>query len=241
LEEAGVVTRDDFWQLIGKSGPSRGEDASEQTTALRQLLEDLPTDEIIAFERHLVEVMRECYRADLWDIVSVVQGGCSDDGFAYFRYWLILQGKDTFHRVLANPESIADFEHNPSGLSNQEFGSVALCAYRKKTGGRDMPYDGPRGPGQLKGRLLSNEERRRRYPALWDRFADGDPQVRQTESVSDYFRRLFADHPHFLSSRDSDEALQCFLRDHPGEQVTERIKAAMLNVKSSLRRERAEQ
>jgi len=32
--------------------------------------------------------------------------GCSDDGFEYFRCWLISQGKDVFENALRNPDSL---------------------------------------------------------------------------------------------------------------------------------------
>ncbi len=39
---------------------------------------------------------------------SVVNGGCSDDGFEYFRGWLIGQGGAYFEAALKDPERAAD-------------------------------------------------------------------------------------------------------------------------------------
>jgi hypothetical protein len=37
------------------------------------------------------------------------------------------------------------------------------------------------------------------------------------ETVSGYFRKIFAENPGLLDSRSNDELLQCWLKDHPGE------------------------
>jgi hypothetical protein len=36
----------------------------------------------------------------------IIDGGCSDDGFEYFRCWLISRGKETFIKLKANPDSL---------------------------------------------------------------------------------------------------------------------------------------
>jgi hypothetical protein len=44
----------------------------------------------------------------LWGAAYLINGGCSDDGFDYFRRWLILQGHKVFQAAIANPDSLAD-------------------------------------------------------------------------------------------------------------------------------------
>jgi hypothetical protein len=168
------MTRDSFWNLIARSGPRGRDDKHEQSKELQRLLEDLPAKEIIAFHNHLLKVMREAYRADLWDVIYIVDGGCSDDGFDYFRSWLVLQGKETFYCVLANPRLIANYARRGFALTDQSLGSAVLRAYEAKAGSIGIPYDGPRGPGKLKGKLLDDEGRRKKYPVLWKRFIEDD-------------------------------------------------------------------
>jgi hypothetical protein len=38
------------------------------------------------------------YRTVLWAAACLINGGYSDDGFEYFRGWLIVQGRDVFER-----------------------------------------------------------------------------------------------------------------------------------------------
>jgi hypothetical protein len=168
------MTRDGFWSLIARSGPRRREDRQEQAKELQALLEALSAKEIIAFHNHLMKVMREAYRADLWDVIYIVNGGCSDDGFDYFRCWLVLQGKETFYRVLAKPRLIANYARRGFGLTDQSLASAVQRAYETKSGSINIPYAGPLGPGKLKGKLLDDEGRRKKYPVLWKRFIEDD-------------------------------------------------------------------
>jgi hypothetical protein len=44
---------------------------------------------------------------DQWGAAYLANGGCSDDGFDYFRGWLIGQGRKVYETVLADPDSLA--------------------------------------------------------------------------------------------------------------------------------------
>lgn len=52
--------------------------------------------------------MADSYRNPLWAAAYVINGGCSDDGFDYFRGWLIVQGHGVYERVVADPDTLAD-------------------------------------------------------------------------------------------------------------------------------------
>jgi hypothetical protein len=52
--------------------------------------------------------MAESYRWDLWGAAYLINGGCSDDGFDYFRGWLLSQGRAIWQATLADPDSLAD-------------------------------------------------------------------------------------------------------------------------------------
>jgi hypothetical protein len=56
------------------------------------------------------------------------------------------------------------------------------------------------------------------------------------ETVSGYFRRVFAEQPGLLGSRSNDEILKRWLDDHPGHSdVPNNVKANLQNIKSVLR------
>jgi hypothetical protein len=59
------------------------------------------------------------------------------------------------------------------------------------------------------------------------------------ESVSGYFRKIFAENPKLLRSRSNKKLYQRWLADHPGEtQVPDRVKTGLANLKSLLRRKK---
>src|SRR6187200_1745375 len=57
------------------------------------------------------------------------------------------------------------------------------------------------------------------------------------ETVSGYFRRVFAEEPKLLDTRSNDELLARWLKDHPGQtEVPERVRQNLSNIKSVLRK-----
>src|SRR5436190_3637498 len=57
------------------------------------------------------------------------------------------------------------------------------------------------------------------------------------ETVTAYFRRVFAENPKLLDTRSNDELFARWLADHPGEtEVPERVRQNLSNVKSVLRK-----
>src|SRR6185436_3466902 len=97
------MTTDQFWKLIDTAA-EEGSDSSERADILGESLTDLPAGEISGFQQQLWQRLAESYRWDLWAVAYIVNGGCSDDGFDYFRGWLIAQGRAYFEATLREPE-----------------------------------------------------------------------------------------------------------------------------------------
>jgi hypothetical protein len=139
----------EFWQLIGASktaitSTDFEEAQDEQYNALYALLRQKTVEEIIAFEVHFTNFYRESYRTDIWDAASLINGGCSDDGFDYFRAWLIGAGQETYESVCQDPDnlilSVPDDAELLAPEAEEEFYlefeqllSVASAAYSAKT------------------------------------------------------------------------------------------------------------
>lgn len=68
----------------------------------------------------------------------ILNGGCSDDGFDYFRAGLISGGRKKFEEALSNPETIADWL--PSDFEGEDFMYLANDACTSLTG-NEFPYD----------------------------------------------------------------------------------------------------
>lgn len=147
------MTTEQFWEIIASSrskGNSKQPEASRkrQIEYLLRLLSALPPDEIAAFERRYGELHSAAYHWDLWAAAYLHDGGCSDDGFHYFRDWLIAQGKAAYEAALQNADSLADVFPDPEEdtVEFEEFGYVVDTVYRQKTN-HDLPnYERNRSP-----------------------------------------------------------------------------------------------
>ena len=96
-----------FWTIIDRTAIYEA-DPARQIDALRAELEHLSADEVVAF-RNLFEVqLKRAYTWDHWAVTYVVHGGASDDGFEYFRRWMVSKGHAVFEHLLVHPDDLAD-------------------------------------------------------------------------------------------------------------------------------------
>jgi len=158
-----------FWALIDEARKD-ADSVFDVPPALTGLLLDLEPDEIISAAQHTQDLLAESYRRDLWAVAYIVNGGSSDDGFAYFRGWLIAQGSERFKAALENPDSIGDYAE-PDENECEDIVYVAYEAYESKTG-EEFPYesvDSPP-PPQPAGEPWDEDELELLYPELYERF-----------------------------------------------------------------------
>lgn len=99
------MTRDEFWTHIEAT---RDADADEHAERLTERLAKLSVDDILDFEHWWETALNTAYRWDIWGAAYLINGGCSDDGFEYFRPWLVLQGRKVYESAVENPDSLAD-------------------------------------------------------------------------------------------------------------------------------------
>jgi hypothetical protein len=129
---------DRFWQII-EDARDRASDGEEQAELIYEVLKALSPDEIIAFDKAYDQFPFRAYRWDLWGAAHTMNGGCSDDGFEYFRAWLISRGRSVYEHALDDPDSLAD-EYDPD-RDDYELESLMYApvrAYEDATG-QSMP------------------------------------------------------------------------------------------------------
>ena len=102
------MTHDQFWKIIAESCCSDPNSVEEWDTKLTEALTKFPAAEIIEWNHIFDELAKQSYRTDLWAAAYLINGGASDDGFYYFRCWLIGMGETIYNNALANPDSLAD-------------------------------------------------------------------------------------------------------------------------------------
>jgi hypothetical protein len=132
-----------FWKLIAEARSANCCDVAASATSQ---LAALPPAEIVAAQQVLWDLMAQSYQNPLWAAAYLINGGCSDDGFDYFRGWLLTQGEAVFAAAVASPDSLASLPAVVAAAeSGEEFEceaalSIAWDAHIKATG-MQLPQD----------------------------------------------------------------------------------------------------
>jgi hypothetical protein len=133
-------------------------------------------DEIVAFQELFWKMHSDSYTWALWGAAYLINGGCSDDGFDYFRGWLICQGRGVFESALRDPDSLAS--HSAPEVEFEDALSLGLNAYRIASGGKEMPGVPHPFPELGEGWDFEDpSEMKRRYPRLSAKYDWGDSLV----------------------------------------------------------------
>lgn len=153
-----------FWEIIHSSQQKSKRNYQVQCVQLTEILESFQTEEVIQFDRTFSTLMAKSYSFRLWEPAYALNGGCSDDGFEYFRSWLIAQGRNKFYWTLKFPRllflvGVKELVENYEGIAYSSYN-----AYQNKTGATipardDIEYaDG--------GKMFKETESFLRYPEL---------------------------------------------------------------------------
>jgi hypothetical protein len=169
------MTEERFWELIALH-VDVDEEFKVDVFRLQAALTALPAEEIVSFEEVLQRFYWSSYSSSLWGAAYLINGGCSDDGFDYFRGWLIAQGRDVFEAALKDPETLAD--HSSEDVECGSMLYVAPRAYEAATG-HEIPYRASGSADVSEGGDTEEEddwdfddedEMKRRYPRLFVRY-----------------------------------------------------------------------
>jgi hypothetical protein len=139
-----------FWDIV-EATPANREDRDGQLAAVRERLAGLAAEELLGFQAQFDRLMADAYTWDLWGAAYLINGGCSDDGFVYFRAWLISRGRDAYSAALRDPDTLAGVV-DPE-LDDHEFEDlwgVAREVY-EEAAGEAMPESDADWPEQPKG------------------------------------------------------------------------------------------
>lgn len=162
-----VISEKLFWELI-ETAKSNSEKSTDRSYELRKLLMPFLPVEVARFNKYFYQQMSKSYTWDLWAAAYIAFGGCSDDGFEYFRAWLISEGREYFEAVLSDVNNIVKLKLVPDKF--EEMLSTANNVYKKKTGKLfDVPYNLANKPAGEEWKE-SEKELKKRYPMLWNYF-----------------------------------------------------------------------
>jgi hypothetical protein len=132
-------------------------------------LEKFEPAKIIEWNHIFDRLAARACTVDLWGAAYLINGGASDDGFYYFRCWLIGMGREVYEAAVANPDSLAAVVV-PGIDAEAEIYGAAHSAWMAVTGNPDtVPYPARKEQAELHGEdwnFNDDEEVRRRLPRL---------------------------------------------------------------------------
>jgi hypothetical protein len=139
------MNTDMFWELIERAKQEANGSIEKQTAILIDILSSFELKDIIEFWDLYVQKQNEAYHNLLWDACEFITCGGGEQNFLDFRAWLIAQGKDVFTKALDNPDSLHEIldSENREDARYELFSYIAARAYRTKTGGKNVPFEGP--------------------------------------------------------------------------------------------------
>ena len=82
-----------YWGLISDSLAAAGEDQDAQLAFLKRELAKLSPKKIVGFRLRTDKLLYDTYNPTMWCAGYIMNGGCSDDMFEYFRLWVISRGR----------------------------------------------------------------------------------------------------------------------------------------------------
>jgi hypothetical protein len=140
---------DDFWRLVDEARRDVKDSELMDDEIAENLINRLatgPVEEILDFANCFDHASSRAFDWTLWAAAELIWGWTSDDTFTGFRSGLIGLGRETFERVVADPDSLADHplvqriargEVRTDALYMEALENVASHAYERVTGDED--------------------------------------------------------------------------------------------------------
>jgi hypothetical protein len=133
-----LMDEDQYWSIIHWAQEA-ADNLEEMEKYLIDAVEKLTPTEMVGFYLRTHDLEQKAYTSDLWCAAYIINDGASDDGFEYFRCWLISTGKDIYYKAIEYPDSLAELLEEGNYYDFEALTYVPITAFENKTG-RDL-YD----------------------------------------------------------------------------------------------------
>jgi hypothetical protein len=128
-----MLDEESYWKIIENS-LKETTTQEDQELFLASALEKLSPKEMIGFRLRTDKLMFDSYTSNLWCANYIISNGAADDGFDYFRCWLISRGKDAYYKTQENPDYLVNLVGNePHAYDFEGFWYVANNAFKNLT------------------------------------------------------------------------------------------------------------
>lgn len=136
------MNKDIFWQIIEKSKQAdEMNNLYDRCDILQNELYSLSCEDILIFKAIFDIYHQLSYKMRLWAAAYVINSGCSDLAFEYFRAGLIIQGKEVYLNTLKNPEYLAHIGVNEGEWEIEEVLHICRKPFLEKLGLRENAYE----------------------------------------------------------------------------------------------------
>lgn len=136
---AEMLDEDLYWDIVDKSLKSTNNQDDQEQFLIKEIGKLTPK-QMIGFRLRTDKFLYDTYNSEMWCAGYIMNGGCSDDGFEYFRNWVISRGKKVYYNAKQNPDNlISEVDKDAEIYEFESFWYVALEAFNQKTG-KDL-YD----------------------------------------------------------------------------------------------------
>lgn len=131
---AEMMDEEQFWAIVQTAVDEAGDDEDEYLEVVKRELSKLSLKEMVGFRLRTDKLLYDSYTSEMWCAGYLMNGGCSDDGFEYFRLWVISRGRKVYEAAMANPDNLIDYIGDDDEMDFFEFESfwyVALEAFEE--------------------------------------------------------------------------------------------------------------
>ena len=82
---AEMMGEEQFWAIVQTAVDEAGDDEEAYLEVAKRELSKLSLKEMIGFRLRTDKLLYDSYTSEMWCAGYLMNGGCSDDGFEYFR------------------------------------------------------------------------------------------------------------------------------------------------------------
>jgi hypothetical protein len=118
---AEMMDEEQFWAIVQTAVDEAGNDEDEYLEVVKRELSKLSLKEMIGFRLRTDKLLYDSYTSEMWCAGYLMNGGCSDDGFEYFRLWVISRGRKVYEAAMANPDNLIDYIGDDDEMDFFEF------------------------------------------------------------------------------------------------------------------------
>ena len=118
---AEMMDEEQFWAIVQTAVDEAGDDEDEYLEVVKRELSKLSLKEMIGFRLRTDKLLYDSYTSEMWCAGYLMNGGCSDDGFEYFRLWVISRGRKVYEAAMANPDNLIDYIDDDDEMDFFEF------------------------------------------------------------------------------------------------------------------------